>query len=189
MTTVTKPTPTLDRQISTWAIDPAHSTVEFAVKHLMVSTVKGRFRDFSGTLQIDEAAPERSVVEAEIDVASVDTGVEMRDNDLRSENFFAADRYPKMHFRSRSIELVTGGRWKMEGDLTIRDTTRPVSLEVEFEGRGADPWGGERAGFSASSSISRKDFGVNWNALIETGGVAVGDTVRINLNIEVVRQQ
>jgi polyisoprenoid-binding protein YceI len=173
---------------STWTIDPAHSDVEFAVKHMMVSTVKGRFRSVEGAIQVDEAQPERSSVVAAIDVASIDTGVEQRDAHLRSDDFFNAESYPKISFRSTSIELVDGGRWRMDGNLTIRETTRPISLEVEFEGRGRDAYGGERAGFTATTKINRRDFGVNWNGLIETGGVVVSDTVKISLNIQVVRQ-
>jgi len=182
MTTATQPA------VSTWTIDPVHSTVEFAVKHMMVSTVKGRFRTFVGKLSIDEVDPSRSIIEAAIDVASVDTGVEDRDNHLRSDDFFNAERFPRMTFRSTKIERDgADDAWKMTGDLTIRDVTRPVTLDVEFVGRGPDAWGKERAGFSAETKISRKDFGVNWNGLIETGGVVVSDSVRILLEIEAVR--
>lgn len=185
MTTLSAPQQTAT---STWTIDPAHSDVEFAVKHMMVSTVKGRFRAFAGTLEIDEAQPERSRVTAEIEVASVDTGAEQRDAHLRSDDFFNAERFPKISFRSTGLELVEGGRWRLDGELTIRETTRPITLEVEFEGRGRDANGGERAGFTATARINRRDYGVNWNGLIETGGVVVSDVVRINLNIQVVRQ-
>lgn len=172
---------------STWAIDSAHSNVEFAVKHMMVSTVKGRFHGVEGTFAIDEAQPERSSITASIDVASVDTGVEQRDEHLRSDDFFNAERFPKLAFQSTRIEQ-DGDAWKMTGDLTIRDVTRSVVFDVEFDGRGVDAYGKDRAGFSAQTKISRKDFGVHWNGLIETGGVVVGDTVRISLNISVVRQ-
>ncbi len=172
---------------STWTIDSAHSNVEFAVKHMMVSTVKGRFHGVEGTFAIDEAQPERSSITASIDVASVDTGVEQRDEHLRSDDFFNAERFPKLAFQSTRIEQ-DGDAWKMTGDLTIRDVTRSVVFDVEFDGRGVDAYGKDRAGFSAQTKISRKDFGVHWNGLIETGGVVVGDTVRISLNISVVRQ-
>ena len=188
MTTPTTAPAKAQEAVTTWTIDPVHSTVEFAVKHLMISTVKGRFREFAGTLRIDERTPEHSSVEATIDVASIDTGVEMRDNDLRSDNFFSADRFPTIRFRSTAVELVDGGRWKVDGELTIRAVTRPVALDVEFEGRGPDGFGGERAGFSAVAKIQRKDFGMTYNQLIETGGVAVGDAVKISLNIEAIRQ-
>jgi polyisoprenoid-binding protein YceI len=187
MTTTLQTPETAAAATSTWAIDPTHSTAEFAVKHMMVSTVKGRFKSLSGTVQVDEADPTRSVVEAAIDVASVDTGAEQRDEHLRSDDFFNAERFPQITFRSTRI----GGKddaWKLEGDLTIRDVTKPVALHVEFEGRAPDAYGGERAGFIATTKIRRSEFGVNWNSLIEAGGVAVSDTVKITLNIELVRQ-
>lgn len=172
---------------STWSIDAAHSNVEFAVKHMMVSTVKGRFGAVEGTFEIDEAAPERSRIEASVDVASVDTGAEQRDAHLRSDDFFNVEAYPKMVFRSTNVER-DGDDWKMTGDLTIRDVTRPVALDVEFDGRGTDAFGNDRAGFTAKAKINRRDFGVNWNGVIEAGGVVVSDTVKIVLNIAAVRQ-
>lgn len=188
--TTSQPTPTstpAQPGVSTWAIDATHSSVEFAVKHMMVSTVRGRFKAFSGEIQADEANPAASSVTAAIDVASIDTGVEQRDDHLRSDDFFNAAQYPQITFRSTAIEQ-RGDEWKLAGELTIRDVTRPVSLDVEFEGRGADPWGGERAGFTATTKINRKDFGVNWNGVIEAGGVVVSDQVKITLNIEAVKQ-
>ena len=170
----------------TWAIDPAHATVEFAVKHMMVSTVKGRFRSVSGTVEVN-GEPALTKVIAAAEVASIDTGVDQRDEHLRSDDFFNAEKFPQLTFRSTKIE-PDGDDWKMAGDLTIRDVTRPVTFDVEFEGRVLDPWGKDRAGFSAVAKINRKDFGVNWNGLIEAGGVVVSDAVKITLNIEVVRQ-
>jgi polyisoprenoid-binding protein YceI len=154
---------------------------------MMVSTVKGRFKKLSGSVQVNEADPTRSSVEAAIDVASVDTGAEQRDEHLRSDDFFNAERYPEISFRSTGI-AGKGDRWKLDGELTIRDVTQPVVLDVEFEGRAPDAYGGERAGFIATTKIRRSEFGVNWNALIEAGGVAVSDTVKVTLNVEVVRQ-
>ena len=167
--------------ISTWAIDPTHSIAEFAVKHLVVTTVKGRFRDFEGTLHIDEARPENSSVSASIDVASVDTSVPDRDVDLRSDNFFNAEKYPKITFRSTRVERVGDADYKVYGDLTIRDVTKPVILDTEFGGEADDPWGGHRAAFTATTEISRMDFGVRWNQLIESGGAVVSDKVKITL--------
>lgn len=172
---------------STWTIDGAHSHVEFAVKHMMVSTVKGRFKDVGGILRIDEAQPANSAIEASIGVASVDTGAEQRDEHLRSDDFFNAGRYPQITFRSTGVS-GDGDDWKMAGELTIRDVTKPVVLDVAFEGRGQDAYGGERAGFTATTKINRRDFGVNWNGLIEAGGVVVGDTVNVTLNIQAVKQ-
>jgi polyisoprenoid-binding protein YceI len=189
MTTAVQTRDKAQADASTWTIDASHSHVEFAVKHMMVSTVKGRFKDFSGRLNIDEANPENSTIEATIEVASVDTGAEQRDAHLRSDDFFNAERFPVIAFRSTKIERADNApTWRMTGDLTIRDVTKPVVLDVEFEGRGRDAYGGERAGFTAKTTINRKDFGVNWNGVIEAGGVVVSDTVKVSLNIEAVKQ-
>lgn len=174
--------------VTTWAIDQVHSNVEFAVKHMMISTVRGRFHQFEGVLVLDEANPAASSVNATIDAASVDTNADQRDAHLRSDDFFNADLFPKITFRSTKIE-GKGDDWKMTGDLTIRNVTKSVVLDVEFEGRGPDPMGGQRAGFTATTKINRKDFGVNFNAALETGGLLVGDDVKITLNIEAVLQQ
>ena len=174
--------------VNNWTIDPVHSVAEFAVKHMMISTVKGRFRSLEGTLQIDEANPANSSVTAAIDIASVDTGEPQRDAHLRSDDFFNAEHSPKITFRSKRVEKIDDERWKVIGDLTIRDVTREVVLDTTYEGQIKDAWGKQRAAFTAETAISRKEFGVKWNGLIETGGVAVGDQVRITLNIAAVRQ-
>ena len=174
--------------ISTWTVDPAHSIVEFAVKHLVITTVKGRFRDFEGTIRIDESHPENSSVSASADVASIDTDTPDRDAHLRSDDFFNAERYPKITFQSTGVERVDDTHYKVHGDLTIRDVTKPVVLDVEFEGEVNDPWGHRRAAFTATTQISRNEFGVKWNQLIETGGAVVSDNVKITLNVEAVRQ-
>jgi len=179
---------TTEAAVNTYAIDAMHSTAEFSVKHLMVSTVKGRFKQLDGKIYLDEPEPSRSSVEATIDVASVDTGVEMRDNDLRSDNFFAADRFPTIRFESKSVERVDDDTWRVRGDLTIRDVTREVVLDTEFEGRGKGFQGEERLGFTAQTTLNRHDFGLNYNAVLETGGVVVGDKVKITLHIEAVKQ-
>jgi polyisoprenoid-binding protein YceI len=173
---------------ATWNIDAAHSVVEFSVKHMMVSTVKGRFRDVAGTVEIDELNPANSTVAAEIDVASVDTGAPDRDNHLRSGDFFDAENFPKVTFRSTNVELTGAASAKMTGELMIRGVTRTVELDVEHEGRIIDAFGKDRLGFTATTKINRKDFNVNWNGLIEAGGVIVSDAVRITLNIAVVKQ-
>jgi len=172
----------------TWTIDPTHSIAEFAVKHLVVTTVKGRFRTLEGTLHIDEAHPENSSVSAWIDVASVDTNVPDRDAHLRSDDFFNAERFPKITFQSTRVERVNDTNYKVYGDLTIRDVTKPVVLDTEFEGLVDDPWGGRRAALTATTKISRMEFGVRWNQLIESGGAVVSDTVSITLHVEAVRQ-
>jgi len=173
---------------TTFAIDAGHSTAEFAVKHMMVSTVKGRFKDLEGTIYLDESVPARSSVEATIQAASIDSGVEMRDNDLRSTNFFDVETYPTLSFKSTRLELKGKDEGKLFGELTIKDVTKEVALDVEFEGRGPDFAGTERIGFTAETSISRAEFGLTYNAVLETGGVVVGDKVKITLHIEGVRQ-
>jgi polyisoprenoid-binding protein YceI len=184
MTTVGQPiTPT----ITTWQIDPAHTVVEFAVKHLMITTVKGRFTDVSGTVRLNEADPTKSSVEATIAAASIDTRQEQRDAHLRSADFLEVDRYPAITFRSTRIETRGAGALRVTGLLTIRGTTREVTLDVEHTERIKDLWGGERMGFSATTQIDRRDFGLTWNQTLETGGVLVGNEVRITIEGEVVK--
>ena len=173
---------------ATWTVDKAHSNVDFRVKHLVVSTVRGHFREFEATLELDEERPENSRVTATIDVASIDTNAEERDNHLRSDDFFNADDYPKITFESTRVNRTGERDFKLTGNLTIRDVTREVELDGEFEGRIRDPWGGERVAFSASTEISRKEFNVRWNQALEAGGMVVSDTARINLYIEAVQQ-
>lgn len=172
---------------STWTIDPVHSGVEFAVKHMMVSTVKGRFGSFEGKIQLNEADPASSSVTGSVDTASVDTSETQRDAHLRSDDFFGAEQYPKMTFRSTKVEHIEGDRWQITGDLTIRDVTKEVILDTEYEGQIKDVWGKQRAAFNAETVLNRKDFGLTYNALLEAGGVAVGDKVRVTLNIAAVR--
>jgi polyisoprenoid-binding protein YceI len=141
-----------------------------------------------GAITLDEERPERSSVTASIDVASIDTAEPDRDAHLRSDDFFNAERFPKMTFRSTRVELLGEDRARVFGDLTIRDVTKEVALDVEFEGRTKDPWGNERIGFSATTELNRKEFGLRWNQVLETGGVVVGDRVKVSLHIEAVRQ-
>ncbi|MBI4542213.1 MAG: YceI family protein [Gemmatimonadetes bacterium] len=172
--------------LSTWNIDPTHSGVNFAVRHMVVAKVRGRFTAFSGTIAFDEKASERSSVDVRIDVATIDTGVAQRDTHLRSPDFFDAETFPAITFRSRRAEKTDDG-FRVTGDLTIRETTREVVLPVEYAGQVKDPWGGERAGFTAQTAIDRRDFGLTWNQLLEAGGVAVGEKVEIELEIEAVK--
>ncbi len=174
--------------LTTWSIDPAHSHVEFAVRHLMISTVKGRFTGVRGTVRSHDADPAKGDVDIAIDVASIDTREAQRDTHLRSGDFFEAEKFPTITFKSRRIDNVQGDAFRLVGDLTIRGVTREVALDVTSEGRGKDPWGGERAGFSATTKIKRSDFGLTWNQLLETGGVAVGDDVKISIDVELVKQ-
>jgi len=175
--------------LTTWSIDPAHSHVEFAVRHLMISTVKGRFTDVSGAVRSHDADPAKGDVDIKIGIASIDTRESQRDAHLRSGDFFDAEKFPTITFKSRRIDDVKGEIFKIVGDLTIHGVTREVVLDVTSEGRGKDPWGGERAGFSATTKIKRSDFGLTWNQLLETGGVAVGDDVKISIDVELVKQQ
>ncbi|MGE5102341.1 MAG: YceI family protein [Deltaproteobacteria bacterium] len=173
---------------TTWAIDPAHAELGFAVRHLMLSTVRGRFGAVSGTITVDENDPRSAKVDVTVDVASIDTRQEMRDNHLRSADFFDAANHPTMHFVSKRIDGDVTKTFKVIGDLTIRGTTREIALDVTFEGRAKDPWGNDRAGFSASGKLNRHDFGLNWNQALEAGGVTVGAEVKLTLDVEIVRQ-
>jgi polyisoprenoid-binding protein YceI len=172
---------------TTWSLDPAHSEVGFAVKHMMISTVRGRFGGVEGTIRLDESDPSRSSVEVGIDVASIDTRQDQRDAHLRSADFFDAEAFPRITFRSRRVEPVAEGAFRVIGDLTIRDVTREVTLTATDEGRGTDPWGAEKAAFAATTSIDRRDFGLTWNQALEAGGVLVANEVRISLEIQAVK--
>ena len=184
MTTTAAPAGTL----TTWSIDPAHSHVEFAVKHLMIATVKGRFAVVRGTVTTDEADPAKGQADIEIDADSIDTREPQRDTHLKSADFFEVEKFPKITFRSTRVTGVDGDSFKLVGDLTIRGMTRSVTLDVTSEGRGKDPWGGERAGFSATGKIKRSEFGLTWNQVLETGGFVVGDDIKIALDVELVKK-
>lgn len=174
---------------TTWTVDAAHSNVEFAVKHLMISTVKGRFSDVKGTVSYNENDPAQSRVEIEVGIHSIDTRTEQRDAHLRSPDFFHADQYPTMRFVSKRIDGDIQGEFKLIGDLTIKNVTREITLDAEFHGRGKDPWGGERMGFEAKGKLNRKDFGLNWNQLLESGGWVVGDDIKLAIEVELVKQK
>ncbi|HEY5618784.1 MAG TPA: YceI family protein [Vicinamibacterales bacterium] len=169
-----------------WQVDPAHSHVEFAVRHLMISTVKGRFGGVSGTLTGDEADPENASFALTIPVATVDTHQSQRDEHLRSADFFDAEQHPAITFRSTRIERAGRDSFAVAGDLTIRGVSKPITLTVHAGGRVRDPWGGERVGYNAATRINRKDFGLNWNQALETGGVVVGDQVNVAIELELV---
>lgn len=180
---------TTQTAVSTWTIDPAHSIAEFSVKHMMISTVKGRFATLEGAAEIDERDVLLSSVRASIDVASITTNEPQRDEHLRSDDFFNAEKFPKITFVSKRVERVDAENYRVAGDLTIRDVTKEVVLDMEFEGQVRDPYGNDRAGFTATAQISRGEFGVKFNGLLETGGVIVSDKVKITLHIEVVRNK
>ena len=171
---------------TTWKLDPSHTLVEFSAKHLMITTVKGRITDVEGTIVMDERNPRNSSVEATLKAVSIDTRTEQRDQHLRSADFLNAELFPEIKFRSTGIEGDKDS-FKLTGDLTIRDVTRPITLDIRFEGQQTDPWGGERIGFSGSGKIDRRDFGLIWNQALETGGVVVGNDVKISLEVEAVK--
>jgi polyisoprenoid-binding protein YceI len=172
-------------QSGTYTIDPAHTSVEFGVRHLMISTVKGRFADVKGTVELPESGEPR--LDVEIGTASIDTRNEQRDGHLRSGDFFDTDTYPTLRFVSTRAERSDDG-WKVTGDLTIKDVTKPVVLTVTEEGAGSDPWGNQRAAYSAKGKFNRSEFGLNWNAALETGGVMVSDEVKLSIDTELVKQ-
>jgi polyisoprenoid-binding protein YceI len=173
--------------VTTWKIDSAHTAVEFSVRHLMITTVKGRFSEVSGTVTSDDSDPARGDVDITINAASIDTREPQRDAHLRSADFFDVEKFPTLTFRSERIEAVKGDRFTLVGHLTIHGVSREVVLDVAAEGRVKDPWGGDRAGFSATTAIKRSDFGLMWNQLLEAGGVAVGDEIKIAIDAELVK--
>jgi polyisoprenoid-binding protein YceI len=172
----------------TWQVDGAHSAVNLAVRHMVISKVRGHFGKWSAKLQLDTAELTRSSVEVAIEAASIETGVADRDTHLRSADFLDAAKYPTLAFRSRRVEAVSKDRLRVVGDLTIRDVTREVVLDVEYGGQGKDPWGNTRVGFTATTSINRKDFGLTWNQALETGGVLVADRVDIEIELQAIQQ-
>jgi len=172
---------------TTWKIDPVHSHIEFSVRHLMITTVKGRFTGVDGTVSIDEANLSNSEVDIRIDASTIDTREAQRDAHLRSADFRDVEKFPHITFTSKRVADRKGDAFTLVGDLTIHGVTKEVALAVTDEGRGKDPWGGERAGFSATAKINRKDFGLTWNQTLETGGVLVGDEVKIHLELQFVK--
>lgn len=171
-----------------WDIDTGHSSVQFSVRHMVISKVRGRFTRWSATLETDGDDLATAQITANIDITSIDTGVADRDNHLRSADFFDADNHPEMIFKSTRVERLGEGRLKLVGDLTIRGTTLETELDVEHSGEVKDPWGNLRVGFTAKGSVDRKAFGLTWNQALEAGGVLVGDRVDIEIEVEAVKQ-
>jgi polyisoprenoid-binding protein YceI len=171
-----------------WRVDRTHSNVEFAVKHMMITTVRGRFTELDGTVQYAEGSPTKSHVEVSIKAASIDTRAPDRDTHLRSPDFLDAEKYTEITFRSTRVDKTGTNRFGIAGDLTIRGVTRPVMLDAVEEGRGKDPWGGERLGFTATTTIDRREYGLIWNQALEAGGWLVGNDVKISLDVQLVRQ-
>ena len=173
-------------QATTYAIDPAHSSVEFSVRHLMISKVRGAFRAVAGTIALPSDGLVPSAVSADIEVGSVDTREAQRDGHLKSEDFFHVEKHSHMHFVSTSVTPNDGARFQIAGNLELRGVTKPVVLEAEAMGRAKDPWGNDRIGYEAKTRINRKDFGLTYNQALEAGGVMVGEDVDIELQIEAV---
>jgi polyisoprenoid-binding protein YceI len=173
---------------STWNIDPVHSAIHFSVRHMVVAKTRGRFSKWAGQISFDPRNPAGSSVQVTIEPASIDTGDAQRDGHLRSADFFDVEKFPQATFKSTRVEGNGGDQYRITGDLSIRGVTRPVSFDATFEGAGKDPWGGERAGFSASTSIDRRHFGLEWNKALETGGLLVGEKVDLTLEVEAVKQ-
>jgi len=172
----------------TFTLDRNHTRLEFSAKHMMVTTVRGSFEDFTGAVELENDDPTSARASATVKTASIWTGVEMRDNHLRSDDFFGVEKYPEMSFQSTAVEKTGENTYKVTGDLTIRDVTRPITLDVEIEGQIIDPYGNERVGLSARGRLNRKDWGLNWNQAIEAGGVVVSDNINIAVEAALVRK-
>lgn len=171
-----------------WKIDSAHSHVTFGVRHMMISTARGRFGEVNGTVEFDEANPINSTVNVQIEAASIDTRDAQRDGHLRSADFLDADNYPTLTFVSKRVEKIDDSHGRIIGDLTIRGVSKEVVLDTEYAGQAKSPWGTTSAGFSAKTAINRKDWGLEWNGALETGGVLVGDQVNIDIDLEIIKE-
>ncbi|MFD8415433.1 YceI family protein [Streptomyces sp. NPDC059650] len=180
--------PALAALTGDYTIDAAHSSIGFTVRHAMVTNVRGTFGDYSGTLHLDGGDPSRSAASIDVEIASVDTGIADRDAHLRGDDFFSAETFPKMTFRSTAAARVGADTYRITGDLTIKDVTRPLSIDLEFNGSATDVYGNERVGFEGSAEILRSDWGLTWNAALEAGGVMVSDKVKLTFDISAVRQ-
>lgn len=175
--------------VTTWNLDPAHSAAEFKVKHMMISNVKGSFRGLTGTLTLDESDPSGSQVKATIDVSTLSTGDEQRDAHLKSADFFDVAQIPQMTFESTTVKRTGEGEYQVTGNLSMHGVTKPVTFAVDGPGApGKDPWGNTRIGLSATAKINRKDFGLTWNAALETGGVLVGEDVALTIDAQFIKQ-
>ncbi|GAA2557728.1 MULTISPECIES: YceI family protein [Streptomyces] len=171
-----------------YTIDPAHTTIGFVARHAMVTNVKGSFQDFSGTLHLDGADPSGSTATVDVVMDSIDTGNADRDGHLKSADFFKTDEFPTMTFRSTKAEALGGDDYRITGDLTILGTTRPLTIDLEFNGAAKDPFGNERVGFEGKAEILRSDWGLTWNAALETGGFLVSDKIKLTFDISAIKQ-
>ncbi|WP_405794368.1 YceI family protein [Streptomyces sp. NBC_01506] len=188
-TTTAPVNPELAALTGDYTIDPSHSSIGFQVRHVMVSNVRGTFSKHEGTLSLDGSKPENSSASIDVEIESVDTGAPDRDGHLRSADFFDAETFPKMTFRSTSAEQVGGDDYRITGDLTIKDVTKPLTIDLEFNGSATDQFGNERVGFEGNATISRSDWGLTWNATLESGGVVVSDKVKLAFDISAVKNQ
>ncbi|MGW2084565.1 YceI family protein [Streptomyces sp. NPDC001880] len=179
--------PALAALTGDYAIDPAHSSIGFTVRHAMVTNVRGTFGEHEGSLKLDGSDPANSTASIDVRIASVDTGIADRDGHLVSGDFFDAEKFPLMTFRSTQAEQLGGDKYRITGDLTIKDVTRPLSIDLEFNGSATDVYGNERVGFEGSADILRSDWGLTWNAALETGGVMVSDKVKLNFDISAIK--
>jgi len=179
-----------ETKLSTWNIDPAHTTIEFSAKHMMITTVRGRIVDLHGSIEVNEQQPNASRTEVAMEAKSIDTRNEQRDQHLRSADFLDVDKWTHVTFRSRKVDGARareGSQFKVVGDLTIKDVTKEITLDVTYEGRGKDPWCGERVSFSADTKIDRREWGLTWNAALETGGVLVSNEIKIHIDVQAVK--
>ena len=172
-----------------WAVDPTHSSVEFSIRHMMFTNVKGAFQTYDATIEADPNDLTTANISFSVDLASVDTKNQDRDNHLRSADFFDVENKPKMTFTSTKVEKKDEGEYAVTGDLSLNGVTKPETFDVTFEGQGKDPWGNEKAGFSAEGTLNRSDYGLTWNAALETGGVLVGDKVKVSLEIQAAKAE
>ncbi|MFF4804559.1 YceI family protein [Streptomyces sp. NPDC001351] len=179
--------PDLTALTGDYAIDTAHSTIGFTVRHAMVTNVKGKFLDFSGSLHLDGGNPSASSASIDVKMESIDTGSADRDGHLKSADFFKIDEFPTMTFRSTSAEALGGDDYRITGDLTILGTTKPLTIDLEFNGAAKDPFGNERVGFEGKAEILRSEWGLTWNAALETGGVLVSDKIKLNFDISAIK--
>ncbi|MFB7560657.1 YceI family protein [Streptomyces brevispora] len=186
-TTTATVDPALAALTGDYAIDPSHSSIGFTVRHAMVTNVRGSFGEHEGSLKLDGSNPAASAVSIDVKIASVDTGIADRDGHLVSGDFFDAEKFPLMTFRSTSAEQLGGDKYRVTGDLTIKDVTRPLSIDLEFNGSATDVYGNERVGFEGGTDILRSDWGLTWNAALETGGVMVSDKVKLNFDISAIK--
>lgn len=173
---------------SKWTIDPAHSEIQFKIKHLVISTVTGYFRSFEGSVESVSEDFENAQIRFSADVNSIDTNNEQRDGHLKSDDFFGAEQFPTLTFASSSFKKVSGDDYELKGNITLKGTTKEITLKVELGGKAVDPYGNQKAGFEINGKLNRKDFGLNWDAVTEAGGIVVSDEVRLHLNVQINKQ-